>query len=712
MTDAPTESSESRLQRLDQWLAQHSLWVALCALLIAWPLNITRSPFAAAQRYHEDSNLVDDSWYLELPYRLSYGDWAGRDFVFTYGPLFQWVHGLGGFIPGGTEADIVRFSGVLDATLGLLALWGLLALTRSPLRWRLPLFFGAILTWDFIIKPWVGLAAVVATVYALSLHDQSPDGQPINRRAKTLAWCSAASLSPIIMLYSFDLGIFSFLALNTSLWLLSLGTLKTSSEAIAQQRKHWLMASGLSIAGLLLFILGLSLTPFHNFVGDSWRIAQGYSVTMAMGFMRRKYVTWMLLAFFAGVALFLGGMAALRKIIADPEARSQWAPLVAFLTLLVFATAWLRYGLTRSDKSHVVAALLPLCLAITCVLPALLEQHLKQRRWLLAVIVILGLAATVKVRKALDKKFWRQPLKQLAAITDLSLRAAYFELDHDSLKAAKAITDGDAPDSPLYVWPFQSVTNLILKRRSPSYALQSYTSAKDPRIELKTVAALKKSKDLRVLILRPSMAIDNIEHHSRAPAIYEHLLRHCQLAKAPSKHALLLKQGPERAWQSRTLKLEPQSLKPGETSLTLDLRAESVRASDILKLTIKTAKSRRLAVRKPGRLHLVLNLSDGSKVERTLISRPDNQSHSVIVKAISPEWELFYSDFCQSRGWRSIDTIQSLSLTWVPLDKLSATPASLDLTAVTVMHRASGELRETSLKQARDPQLVRWCFGQ
>ena len=36
-------------------------------------------------------NLIDDSWILDASFKASRGVWFGRDVIFNYGPLFQWL---------------------------------------------------------------------------------------------------------------------------------------------------------------------------------------------------------------------------------------------------------------------------------------------------------------------------------------------------------------------------------------------------------------------------------------------------------------------------------------------------------------------------------------------------------------------------------------------------------------------------------------------
>lgn len=71
-------------------------------LAIAWMLP--ESAFHAKQLLPASMNTLDDSWHLELGWRLSRGELVGRDGVFTYGPLFQLVHGGPALFFGGAIA--------------------------------------------------------------------------------------------------------------------------------------------------------------------------------------------------------------------------------------------------------------------------------------------------------------------------------------------------------------------------------------------------------------------------------------------------------------------------------------------------------------------------------------------------------------------------------------------------------------------------------
>jgi hypothetical protein len=46
------------------------------------------------------TNLIDDSWLLDTSFKAASGLWFGRDVVFTYGPVFQWLSSEPGAIDG------------------------------------------------------------------------------------------------------------------------------------------------------------------------------------------------------------------------------------------------------------------------------------------------------------------------------------------------------------------------------------------------------------------------------------------------------------------------------------------------------------------------------------------------------------------------------------------------------------------------------------
>ena len=119
--------------------------VVLLGLVLATPAN----SWHAEQTIDKLPETLDASWRLELPVRLARGELAGRDFIFTYGPLYQLLHAAPLFLVPGDLASYARFYDLPAAWVTALCVWALLATTGAPLSWRA----AAYLLWEWLWPP-------------------------------------------------------------------------------------------------------------------------------------------------------------------------------------------------------------------------------------------------------------------------------------------------------------------------------------------------------------------------------------------------------------------------------------------------------------------------------------------------------------------------------------------------------------------------------
>src|SRR5579863_3234393 len=79
----------STLHRAVSLVNVSSEWVLLLALLVVSlpPVLVRHESLPVVSKL----DLLDGSWLLDISYKASGGIWLGRDVLFTYGPLFQWL---------------------------------------------------------------------------------------------------------------------------------------------------------------------------------------------------------------------------------------------------------------------------------------------------------------------------------------------------------------------------------------------------------------------------------------------------------------------------------------------------------------------------------------------------------------------------------------------------------------------------------------------
>jgi hypothetical protein len=694
------------------------LLITIAVILIGLALSAPTQIYSSTQTIDSFYRL-DGSWIIGLPASLASGEIAGRDFVFTYGPLFQLVHGLGLLIPPGDAASVLRFNYAIEVLLGVLGLWFVLRLTNAPLAWRA----AAYLLWicwsvPFTLgggglKPMGGLFWVAAGGYVLAT--------PADIRARVsslrsiLTWALA---TPILILYAFDVGLITFLALIFAVAIVWLSAKSVSAANALALQRHALRCAAAALVTFILFLGALFLTKsWRYYLYDSWELASGYTLTMAMPIGRKALVILVAAACVTGLLVLL---TCRRLRISWREGRDASRRGVALIAAACFCLLWLRSGLSRSEAGHVVGALLPFIFLFSIFLPCCLRGEGLRHTWLAVAASIcflilphafLGLDG---LRAAISpSQTW---IPRLRAIRHLDVEGARLEVGEQTISEASAVAR-TLPGDSLYVWPYEVVVNALTGKRMVNYTLQSY-AATTSRLEQATVARLEATPNLPVLLMIELGPFDGVQGLTRTSPIFRFLLEHYELAERHRGFLVLKSRGQNGGrWQEQKLLVGDRSFTPsagGDHSLTIDLSSDPAgefRASDLLALQIRVAKTRMLGVRKPGRLSLTFFLSNGERRTQNLVVPPDGEPHSILVSASTTHDDpLFLSIFSPRRLCQSSERLTALELSWSPLDMLSARPREIRIEQVSVLRRTGAETLETPFTHEHQAALWDWCY--
>lgn len=668
--------------------------VILLGFVLAAPLN----SYSSLQRIDDNFSLIDGSWALELPARLGRGEIAGRDFVTTYGLLYQVIHALGLLVPPGDFASLYRFHGLIETLLTLLGVWLVLRLTGAPLRWRAAVY----LLWASIwppthlagIKPIGGLLLVAICGSALAAPSNTKGR--LNSMMTLLLW---ALTVPLLVLYAFDLGIMALMALIlVVLMVLVTCALSPSGSVAIATRRRALLCMTVALLACALSIAGLWLTNgWNQYLQDSWKVVSGYSVTMAVGIEFRDLAV-MAVGLCSGVLIIALTCRRLRVSWRDGDAAVRRT--LALLAAACFCIIWMRHGLTRSDAGHVVIALIPTLFLIGCLLPCYLRaEHMRLAGAALAVpVLVLVLTIPYYVvttgLRALGTPpppFVTWTTQRLEAVRNLQLRGARLEINHNAMREATAVAQG-LPGDSLYIWPYETSVNLAAGKLSPNYTLQSYAAHTD-YLERATIARMASIPKLPVLVFTDSTAIDGVENLTRTPRIFRYLLERYELASSPHEAFALLQERSQgnQQWQEQDLPVTVGNFSPGDDrSLNVNIPVDAIidcRASDLLVLRLRAAKTRFFGIGKPGRLSMTFLLSNGEQRTQNLLLPPDDEPHDVLVSASTISDPLFLSIFAPGRLWQSNERVIGLQLKWSRLDILSVSPRIITLDRVSVLRR-------------------------
>jgi hypothetical protein len=132
-------------------------------------------------------------------------------------------------------------------------------------------------------------------------------------------------------------------------------------------------------------------------------------------------------------------------------------------------------------------------------------------------------------------------------------------------------------------------------------------------------------------------------------------------------------------------------------------QGDECRASDLLSIRLRIARTRMFGIRKPGELFITFFLSNGEQRTQKLVVPPDGEPHSILVSASTLRDPLFASIFAPHKSWRSSERLVALELRWARSDSLSAVPREVKLEGVSILKRAGVETIESSLTEQEQP---------
>lgn len=690
------------MQRWRLWVPGAKAMAATAVVVTGMLLAIPPRTFQSRQEIGPTFNLLDGSWQLELPGRLARHQWSGRDFLFTYGPLYQLTHALGVMAPPGDLASLVRWHGLVDCLLVMLCVWLLLKMTGASLAWRgtmyllwawlCPPFLLSLSNYNVGIKPLAGLALVAACGYMLGNTIQK--AAPGRRLATMALWALSA---PLLFVYSYDLGILALAAqLSVCAVVLAIDLRPSATPKRDAVGRAAASAGASALIGFAAFAGCIWRSPWSNYLVHSWELVWGYALTLACTCSGRHLLLVAAAGSVAVLAATIGACSFRRQTSAAPPQQAGRA--LALLAAGIYWLAWTRTGLSRSDWNHIW----PLVAISALLLGGVLACYLRARRnvlawpltaaWLAPLLLFSPLGKPSLVIASLGQR--------LAALRHVDSGSARLAVTAPRIGRAAAVAR-KLPQRSLYVWPYEAVVGLAAGKENVSYTVQCYTGHTDA-LQQAEVAHLRAHADAPVLLFTDSWKIDDVDNISRNSIFFQFLLDNYELDGRPYDGFILLRRSASaRGWQTNRPCGPCRRFAPGPgRSLKVDLPAEPLsHATDLFKLRIRVAGSFPWPWGKPGDLHAIFTLSDGQTCMHRLIVPPDGAAHDVLVSACDPSGNFLRSVFDPGSDPYSPERVVAVELRWAPMDRLSLQPAEIVLERIEVLHRQKVDQREEALSR-------------
>lgn len=670
-------------ERFRKLAARFAAPILAVTLATVWMLPGT--VFNAKQVIPASMNTLDDSWHLELPWRLSRGEFSGRDLIFTYGPLFQLVHGGPALLfGGGAPESLVRWEYVGPAIACALLLWWLLAATGAPAGWRA----AGVVLWPLLfpvaIKPVFALA-VLAWI-GRGLAAPLTKGSRPDRAVLALA----AAGAPLTLLYAFDMGLMTFLATLALCGGAAAGATLTKGEHAIALRRNTAWTAGAAAAGFAAFALVTVLVGFSRYLPDSWAVATGYSGKMAIA--ATEAILWRLGRGFATGIVILGACSFLawREW---KQSRAIQAPLAAVAAVAVLASAWTRYGLTRGDESHLQVALDPVKTLALLLVPLAVRTLYGWRAGATAALIATIAAFWVSDRS--PGTAWSTARYGFYRIQHLQRAPAEIDVQHPGIAQAAAAAR-ELPGDAVFVWPWASAVNVLSGKANPAWTMQSYVAHTDA-LEESTVARLGTSP----VVVFGEVQLDGIANQTRTPVIFRHLLDHYELSGSPDPSTpsfRVLRHREAARFREVPLLASPVSFKPDDRKgVSVPLRNADVRANDLLWMRMTADRTKMRGLWKPGKLVVTLGLEGNRGAAIAALLPQDGQPHPQLVSLVHAKDPLFFAPFTPAKEWRATEKVVGLNFRWMPIDALTKAPSRITVESISVLRRVDAEPVEMSL---------------
>ncbi len=628
MSEVPSATRSSKVSAIV--FRQADLWLGALLILIV-VLPTTRLSHITLPMPHP--NLLDDSWQSDMVYKSTRHIWLGRDVIFTYGPLYQWLNTiparLSGFSLG--KALATRADAALVLTIFFTVLTGRLLLTAES-SWKRCLFLILVAGFWAPIDLRVPAEILLFAVF-LRMFEACAEG-----RGKLWYAPLAAILIGLAFLLSADTGFYSlvaFVVLASAALLLGWRT-RSGRRRIAGF-VVWTAGCFGVVAVAANAVLGGGLFGFR-FLHDAFAMVSNYRWIEALPMAPLDKKVFTAVAFVAFVIL----LAAIRWRDAQSPACTR-RPLFLF-TPPVFALAVLQSAVVRSDWGHIISGLFPSIVFALAVLLGAGATSLRNRAVLMALAITLtGIAVgpvpwfvpqhvVAMLSSVLSGRDDHPSACNGALIEDVCFGA------NDGLPlqaAASYLAQHSAPDSWVLVFPYQNLVGVAAQRMVAGGILQNYLAAGDylRRRQLDGYEEQRPPRGVYYTDGPQVYRIDDVTNFSRTPTIWFYMQSHYRAEAETSPGVLALVRDDDRA---QRIHLSATKLCDDERQIavtsnpeTIDLGAVNWPATaEFLKLQMTLHYAPWWRLRRPARIAVEVELADGS-TKRTQIVLPPNQASDV-----------------------------------------------------------------------------------
>ena len=624
-------------------------------------------------------NLIDESWILDTSFKASRGIWFGRDVVFTYGPLFQWL--------SSAPARWMGLSmGAIYATCSTLTLWCTFLLGYLTLRLLLPeqpawKRFLLLLLLSVYWASWEGRTAFATFLFALFVSGWYAVRQ--QEFGPVLLGCGAALLCAAAFLYSGDTGVYGLAA-----WLLSFAGValegRRESQALRRYASSWLAFAVFSVA-LVIAINAIMAKPGDfRFWKNSLAIVADYRWIEPLTMSKAGKIHLV-------AALIVGGVAFLvRGVTARNRDRTITARTGFLLSAFVFAFITMQGGLVRSDWGHIVLATYAMVFFAGAVLFSFVSRTAAALAVLFAVACSLLFGESPRLLSAIPYNYaqLRNPLIECPpGFLEFDSVCYPGEFTKILQKTSSYLQQHSAPGDYMVVFPYLTLFGIAAHRNVAGGVMQSYLVS-GPYLSRVDIAGLEQAAAPAGLYFPDgyhSRLIDGVPNLTRSPEVWFWMFRHYRSEQAVYGGIFGLLRDDSRVAR---IAMHPLPLSVALRGYPIRKRSDIVDLgdpawpggnADFVRLRLTVRYSFWWKLRKPERLVLEIQRADGSDDLVPFIVQPNVPSEVWFYPWDDGDLANYFAQ--DEIQWRvgPRPAITHLRLRTMPLDWVSVQPDMIEV---------------------------------
>ena len=670
-----------RIARLAAWTRSNAdaavslvliLVMTLCALIDHHPILVRR--FFS----------VDACWALDLFFKAHQGLWAGRDVVFTYGPLYQWLLGVTSVFQGVSLGCFFRFGHLALFAYTVIVIFATARLLlRSQASWKRTLVIvGLTMSWTYFEVR----EATVLLLFALMLHlfDRSLPSDSLRLLPATLG--SAAVISSFLL--SGDSGIYGIVAL-----IVVAGSYCICFRSDRTVLRRVLRFALLMCAGLLCWaaLLGAFL-GFHYWT-DTLAVSSTYRWAMAIPFTPPDW-KWNLLLVLGTCGIAFGVAWRSR----DSQAHSLAGRPVFLLAAMIFSLAYLQSAIIRSDSVHLAIGW---SVAVALAGLSLLGRETFRSRHLLFMQLVI---ASVLLALYLNPGVFFVPVTLASALTPNHYKASecpeslrYLDgvcIPDSALARLHGVvsylqTHSTASDS-VAVFPFHNIYGNLARRLVAGAVLQNYVAAGDWLVR-RQLQGFEKQKPVLAVYSTDAQytTISGFPNLTRSPEIWLYLqARYHTVTEIPPDVFVLRRDDARR--QQWTAQYSPLEVNPAARNMVIDRAGSLAMANriswpataDLIRIRLLLSYPQWWIFGKPWSVSVLVGRADGTTKSVPVLVPPNRETDVWVYPGDDALLASYFS--ADPTAWQAgaLAPVTSLTLTVSSMGWGSARPLSASVRRV------------------------------